>query len=367
MVKAAKPDVVVLGAGLIGLAVARELLKAGLSVEVVDRGKPGHGASNAAAGMLSPLAEATESGPFFDACRASRDLWLAWHSELGEESGVTVDYDDSGSLLVALSAGEEESLERLEALARQVGEPASPLPCSEARRRVPGLTDAIRQTLLLAGEHRVDNVQALSALVRIVHRLGGTLCSGVEVESVEASAGGVRLIGSDWQQETARLVLAAGAWSGEIPGLPALPVRPVRGQMIRVGGAAWEFRGILRSPHFYAVRRGPSSLLVGSTVEEAGFDDRTTLGGLARLFEFAVKALPRLADRPLEGTWAGLRPGTPDGLPLLGRLGDLPVWAATGHYRNGILLAPWTGRAVAAMLTGGEVPAEAAAFRPDRF
>jgi len=160
-------------------------------------------------------------------------------------------------------------------------------------------------------------------------------------------------------------VLAAGAWSGRIPGLPPLPVRPVRGQIVLLGGIEWPWSGSLRRGHSYAVRRGATGLLVGSTLEESGFDKHNTVAGVEELLAFARELLPGTAKARLETTWAGLRPGTPDDLPILGRLPGWPALAATGHYRNGILLAPWTAREVARLATGkGE---EIAAFSPARF
>ena len=152
-----------------------------------------------------------------------------------------------------------------------------------------------------------------------------------------------------------------------LPILPALPVRPVRGQMLLLGGIRWDWDGILRGPDRYTVRRGVTGLLVGATSEEAGFECHTTLEGLAGLFTFARRLLPGLGEARVEATWAGLRPGTPDDHPLIGYLGDLPVIAATGHYRNGILLAPWTARAVAGLVLDGEAPPEARPFTPQRF
>jgi glycine oxidase len=180
----------------------------------------------------------------------------------------------------------------------------------------------------------------------------------VNLEGTEAGAG-ARL-------RSARLVVAAGAWSGAIAGLPALPVRPVRGQMLRLGGAAWPWRGSLRLRHNYVVRRGPDGLLVGATVEEAGFAEHPTAAGICGLLDFARTLFPRLAAAPVESIWAGLRPGSPDGRPILGMVGEGPIVAACGHYRNGILLAPWTGRVIADLIAGGTPLESAELFSPAR-
>jgi glycine oxidase len=361
------PRVLVVGAGIIGLACARELARFGARVEVVERRHSGAEASSAAAGMLSPLAEAPGPGPFFDACRAARDAWAFFRVELEEESGLDVDYDDSGALLAAIDAGDEEELWRIQQAARQLGEPAEEADLAEVRERVPALSPKARRVLLLRGEHRVDNVKVCAALARATERAGATLSTGCEVQRVEAGASGVRVEGSGWRREADALVLAAGAWSARLPGLPPLPVRPVRGQMLLLGGVDWAWKGIVRGPHHYTVRRGLTGLLVGSTVEEAGFACHTTVEGLEQLFSFTHSLLPGLAGARVETNWAGLRPGTPDDLPLIGRLGALPVVAATGHYRNGILLAPWTARQVASIVLDGETAPEARPFSPDRF
>jgi glycine oxidase len=169
----------------------------------------------------------------------------------------------------------------------------------------------------------------------------------------------------DGRREAGLLLLAAGAWSGAIPGLPPLPVRPVRGQIVRLGGAAWPWRGIVRDREEYAVRRGEGSLLVGSTLEEAGFDASATAGGVRYLLDWARRLLPGLADAPIESLWAGLRPASPDAMPLIGPLPGLPVVVATGHYRNGIVLAPWTAHEVARIVQTGNPGREI--FSPTRF
>ncbi|HET9227050.1 MAG TPA: glycine oxidase ThiO [Thermoanaerobaculia bacterium] len=339
-------DVLVVGGGIIGLACARELARSGMKVEVLERRSAGAEASLAAAGMLAPVAE-TLPGPLLDACRASRDLWLSWVPALTEETGLSIEHDTSGSLLVALDDPDEAWLDRVATEARAIGEPVEEIDGSALSRWVPDVSPGVRRSLLLPGEHRVDNVQACTVLAIAAQRAGALLTYGVEVERIERAGLGVRVVTRNRDIQAGLLVLAAGAWSGTISGLPPFPVRPVRGQMLMLSGIDWPWSGTVRSQHGYAVRRGASGLLIGATVEEVGFSCHNTAGGVESLLRFARHALPGLDNARLEAAWAGLRPGTPDGLPILGTVPGWPVIAATGHYRNGILLAPWTAREVA--------------------
>lgn len=361
-----RPDVLILGAGIIGLACAWELARWQVRVTVVDRRRAGSGASTAAAGMLAPLTEVREPGPLLEACRTSRDRWASWYRELEEESGLSLDYDDSGALAVA-PTGAGEGLAGLAAAAEAAGDPAQEVDEAWLRRQVPDLAPGLGRALLLPGEHRVDNVKAVAALALAAEARGARIESERTVERVDLTGGGVRVEGPGWRRDAGLLVLAAGAWSGDVPGLPPLPVRPVRGQMLLLGGVRWPWKGIVRGGGVYAVRRGETGLLIGATSEEVGFDASVTAGGIGELLARTREVLPGLDPCPLEATWAGLRPGTADGLPLVGPVGELPVIAATGHYRNGILLAPWTARQVAATVLEGELPAEARAFSPLRL
>jgi glycine oxidase len=349
-----RPDVLVVGGGIIGLACARELALAGMKVEVLERRSAGAEASLAAAGLLTPMADPVP-GPLLDACRASRDLWLSWVPALTEETGLTIEHDSSGSILVALDDREEIWLDRVASSARDCGEPVEEIDGSVLARWVPDASPGIRRSLLLSGDHRVDNVQATTVVAIAAQRAGAVVTYSAEVERIERAGDGVRLVGRDRDWEADLLIMAAGSWSGHIPGLPPLPVRPVRGQMLMLGGVDWPWNGSLRGPHGYVVRRGATGLLVGATSEDVGFASYNTAGGVDRLLRFALQTLPGLENARLETTWAGLRPATPDGFPILGPVPGWPVIAATGHYRNGILLAPWTAREIARIVAEGGI------------
>lgn len=360
-------DVLVVGGGIIGLACARELARSGKRVEVLERRTAGAEASLAAAGMLAPLAEVPQRGPFLDACRASRDLWPGWVATLSRETGRSIELDTSGTLLVALDSDEETRLEEVAIAAEAAGELAEEIGHDHFRHWVPDASPGIRRVLRLPGDQRVDNVQACAVLASAALAAGVTISYGFEVERIERTRSGVRLVADGDTREAELLILAAGAWSGQIPGLPALPVRPVRGQMLLLQGIDWPWRGCIRSRHGYAVRRGATGLLVGATTEEAGFFCHPTVAGVESLLAFTRHVLPGLDTARLETVWAGLRPGTPDDLPILGFLPGWPILAATGHFRNGILLAPWTAREIARQADGLGASPEAAGFSPSRF
>lgn len=362
------PDVLIVGGGLIGLACARELALLGLRVEVVERLSAGAEASLAAAGMLSPLAELDAPEPLLAACRASRDLWGPFVAALEEESGLSLDYDTSGTLLVAFDDEDEGLLDRTASTAAAVGEPVERLDRSVLLHRVPDLSPTVRRGLLLIGDHRVDCVAACALLAKTLVGREVALHYDSEVVSVEVRREGTVLVhGHHWRKEAALVILAAGAWSGRIPGLPELPVRPVRGQILLLAGIRWPFAGTVRTARRYAVRRGATGLVVGSTHEEAGFEKHSTVEGIGGLLDFTREALAGLAAARVESVWAGLRPATPDGLPLIGRLPGLPVLAATGHFSHGILLAPWTAREIGRLALGQTPDSALPAFAPGRL
>ena len=366
-----RPDVLVIGAGLVGLAVSRELAGRGLAVELLEAKRIGSGSSSAGAGLLSPISDWDSTRPFIEICRRARDEWKGWLAELVEESGVAVEFDDSGALLIGLTAEDDAGIDAEAAIARDAGEDWSELAVAEARAMVPDLSAAARRVARLPGEHRVDNVAACAALAAACRERGVRIREGFQVVEVRPGRRSVAVAGTidgiATERQATTLVVASGAWSGAIAGLPGLPVRPVRGQMLRLAGAAWPWAGSVRLRHNYCVRRGRGGLLVGATVEEAGFEAHPTVDGIASLLDFSRALFPTLSEAPVVSIWAGLRPGSPDGRPILGRIDDSNVVAACGHYRNGILLAPWTGRVVADLVAEGKPVESFDLFSVERF
>ncbi|MEO8277210.1 MAG: glycine oxidase ThiO [Thermoanaerobaculia bacterium] len=361
------PDVLVLGAGLIGLAAARELAGRGLSVELLEARHPGAGASSAGAGLLAPISDWESTRPFIDICRRARDDWRTFRNDLVAESGIDIEYDTSGGYLIAHEPGDDATLDETVAIAATAGEDALEVDVDLVRAVVSDLTPAARRALHLAGEHRVDNVAACAALAESCRRRGVVLSAGFVAHRVAFPDRQVVVESSQSRRHAGHLVVASGAWCSAIAGLPDLPVRPIRGQMLRIEGANWPFAGSLRCRHEYVVRRGTAGLLVGATVEEAGFAEYPTVAGVEKLLDFARRLFPGLASARLESTWAGLRPGSPDGRPLLGPWSETPLTIACGHYRNGILLAPWSGRQIARSIVDREAIESAELFSPHRF
>jgi glycine oxidase len=368
--------VVVAGGGVIGLAVAWRCAQRGLAVTVVDDGST-DGAWYAAAGMLAPVSEAGYGEENLLAlCRASLERFAEFAAEVESASGVAVGLRRAGTLVVGFDADDVSVLDDLHAFHRALGLPAERVTPGQARRREPGLTPRLRGALHVPADHSVD-ARALRAALRVAaQRAGARVVEGrisrlvVDGDGADGAARGVALAdGSTVDGE--QVVLAAGAWSGTLPGVPALPVRPVKGQILRLRGAegllAGTVRALVRGQEVYLVPTPDGGLIVGATVEELGFDRTVTAGAVFRLLRDAIEVVPAVTELELVETLARWRPGTPDNGPLLGPT-DLPgLLAATGHYRNGVLLTPITADALAAWLTGDEPPAVAAAFSPHRF
>lgn len=326
-------DVVIVGGGIIGLASAWRAQQRGLRVCVLERGEPGCGASRAAAGVLAPDPET----PGFTAlARASAALWPGFADELGD-----VGYTRCGSLVLAFEGDEVE------------GEWLDGDTC---RALEPGISPDCVAGLVLDADAQVDPRRVVAALRdRVEDIRTGADVVDMTPACVELADG--TQVGGD------RIVLAAGAWTARRLA-PLLPVRPVKGQTLRLRGPLPATR-IIRSEHVYVVPRASGETVLGATVEDAGYDETPTDEATQLLLRQAIRAVPAVADLELVEAVASLRPGTPDDGPLIGDWDGFVV--ATGHFRNGILLAPITADAVAAILTGDEPPPEAAPFDPNRF
>lgn len=366
-------DLVVVGGGAIGLACAWRAARDGLRVCVLERGEPGGGATQAAAGILAPHTEAEPGRAAFAALgQHSLELWPSFAQDLAEVSGRDVGFERSGSLVVAFDRDELEALDREREMLTRMGLEPRRLTAGECRVLEPGLAPACAGGLLAPHEAQVDPRRLAAALVRAIADSRGALRPGTEVASVvveDGRASGVRL-GDGTRLRAERVLLAVGAWTGENGLAPVrLPVRPVKGQILRLrapAGARPAGR-MIRSEHVYVVPRASGEVVVGATVEERGFDTAVTAGGVFELLREAYRALPEIAELELVEVTAGLRPGTPDNGPLLGETGLEGLVVASGHYRNGILLAPASAEAIAAVLAGGRLPEIAAPFAAERF
>jgi glycine oxidase len=370
-------DAIVIGGGIIGLATGWRIAQRGLSVVVLERDAAGSGTTHVAAGMLAPIAEADPAEePLLrlglDAARG----YPEFVAELRELTGLDPGYLRCGTLMVARDRDEAEALGRHHQLRVALGLAVSQLLPGEARRLEPALAPALRGALDVPDDHAIDPRALVAVLVQALRRAGGELRVGVSVASI-AARGGQKIEGV-WTAAgeliaAEHVIVAAGPWSGRIEGLPedaGVPVRPVKGQILRLHDPAGPglLTRVLRMPPAYVVPRGDGRYVLGATMEERGFDTTVTAGAVFELLRDAAELLPGLSELVIDELSAGLRPGTPDNAPVIGP-GAIPgLHWATGHYRNGVLLAPVTARFVSAGVLGEQEPLPyAAAFAPGRF
>jgi glycine oxidase len=368
------PKTVVIGAGVIGLGIAWRLAQAGCPVAVYDRGEAGHGASWAAAGMLAAAVE-TEPGeePLLALTLESQLLWPDFARELEAASGISVGYRDEGTMVVALTRDDAEQLRFTYQFQKGLGLDLEWLSGAEARRREPHLRPGIPGAVSSPRDHQVDNRLLARALAIAAQRAGAMLHEHCRVSEVEIADGrACAVVGDQGREPADMIVLAAGAWSREINGIPPAylpPVRPIKGQMLalRMAPAAPLVRHVIWLPRGYLVPRHDGRLVIGGTVEERGFDDTVTAGGLLALLEGAWRAVPAIEELPIAETWVGFRPGSRDDAPMLGPSGIDRLVIATGHHRNGILLTPVTAQTISAYLMTGRLPESLRPFSPERF
>ncbi len=366
---AMKADVVVIGAGVQGCAVAWRLAQAGRDVVVLERAIPGAEASSAAGGILSPGVEALEPGPFYDLGRASLARYPAFVAELEAATGLALGYRAAGTLEVALDDQHARLLAGRAAKLQAAGLPVTVLDDAEVRRLEPGLSPETRGALWFEDEGSLDPRQLGRALAIAAQRAGARFLTG-QVRAIRREGG--RVAGVDHEAgpvDAPAVVLAAGSWAMQVAGhgLPPGAVRPVRGQMAVLDTRPPLLARVVFSGHGYVVPRPDGRVLCGSTMEEVGFEKAVTAGGLRHVLEVGMEIAPALARAPLVESWSNFRPASPDGEPILGP-GAVPgLLYATGHTRNGILLCPVTADAVAAVLLGRAPPVDLALFSPARL
>lgn len=369
-------DVIVVGAGVIGLSCAWRCAQAGMDVLVLERGEPGAAASGVAAGMLAPVTEASfGERALLELNLEARAQWPAFAAELEELTALPTGYRDSGALVAAADRDDAEELRRLHAFQVELGLDAEWLGPRAARRLEPGLSPRVAGAIHARQDAHVTPLAVVRALAAALAEAGGELRTGTDVAGVETAAGrvtGVVTAAGETLSATT-IVIAGGAWSAEAPladELAAPPLRPVKGQLLELAvrrGHRPPVGLLVRSPRCYLVVRASGDVVLGATQEEQGFDTAVTAEGVHRLLEAAWEVVPEVGELELVCARAGLRPATPDNLPAVGP-GEAAglVWA-TGHHRNGVLLAPSTGRAVAGLIASGELPASFAAVHPARF
>lgn len=347
-------DVIVIGGGIIGLSLSIELRKKGASVLILERGEPGREASSAAGGMLvdCPFETPAALQPL---AAASASMYPEFVRELELESGMKIDLRNQGTILFPSAAH----------VSHPAFEAATQIPAPLAEFE-PALAEVDRPAFYLK-ERSVDPRALTPAALKAARRLGVDVSSGEEVIAVNLSDG--RVSGVTTRKTSflaAKVVNCAGAWSGQIAPY-AFPARPVKGQMVCLVSASRMLKHVIRSPEVYVIPRSDGRIIVGTTVEEVGFDKRTDVAAIQRLRAAAIAMVPELRNAKILEDWAGLRPGTPDGLPILGATGTSGYYVATGHFRDGILLAPITSQVMTAVIEGKNPEHDLAPFSPARF
>jgi glycine oxidase len=372
---AKSPKVAIIGAGVVGLGIAWRLAARGAAVEVFDRGTAGSGASHAAAGMLAACCEAEPGEEALVALgRDSQARWPGFAAELQLVSGIDVELRTEGTLVIASTADDQARLHHHLVFQQKLGLPLHWITAAETRRREPHLAGKLAGAVWSPEDHQVDNRKLAAALRIAAERAGAVVREHApvkEIAIVGPRADGIVL--EDGTRIAAdAVVLAAGAWSRGIAGLaPELrpPVRPIKGQMLalRMDPASPLINHVLWAPGVYMVPRRDGRLIVGATVEEKGFDTTLTAGGLLSLLDAAWRTVPSIEELPIDEMWVGHRPGSRDDAPILGPGPVDGLVYATGHHRNGILLAPVTADAIAHLVLDGEIEAAIRPFGVERF
>lgn len=346
-------EILIIGGGVIGLSTARSLKKAGAGkITILERGLVGRESSFAAAGMLAPHAETDKLDDFFDFCHESNNLYPQFAAELFDETGVDIELDRSGTLYLAFSEEDVKEINRRYVWQKGSGLAVEYLTAEEIRRNEPFVSPDVREGLFFPNDWQVENRKLLLALQKYAELNEIRIVEHAEVENLIVREG--KMTGAATANETFAadaIILATGAWTSLVKlagfDLP-FQVKPIRGQILSFQAVKRFFRHVIYSPRGYIVPRVDGRILAGATVEDVGFDKRVTEAGTDFLLERALEIAPSLVNLEINEKWSGLRPLAAHGLPILGALPEAEnLFAATGHYRNGILLAPLTAETLA--------------------
>jgi glycine oxidase len=362
-------DVAIAGAGLIGGAIALELARAGLRVGIFDAREPGREASWAGAGILSPAPENPGTIPLVSLAKASFAMYPEFVTTIEELSGQSVGFRPNGTLEPLFSSDAARDLSTVIAMLHGLGLKAEPLSGDDARELEPVLNPDVEAAALRPDEGSVDNRALTQAVLEAARRGGVEIFPGFAVRSIWRDGGrcmGLEL--PDERVEAKWTIVAAGCFSSRIEGVKGYaPVRPAKGQMIALRPEGVEIERVLWSDKVYLVPRNDGRILVGATIEYVGFDKSVTAGSVEKLLSAAIELAPALATARIEEAWAGLRPDSPDHLPILGPTELEGLLTATGHFRSGILLAPVTARLIREWVTERSVSMDWERFSPMRF
>ena len=362
-------DVIIIGAGIIGLSLGIELRKKGLSVLIVERGEPGREASYAAAGMLADAGDEFPA-PLKPLARESARMYPEFVHEIEDESGLKVDLRDQGTIILSWHGEFPEGAEQLSSQRLKSLEPSiegSPLLPQSGSNGAPISRPSASE--ICAGylhERSVDPRALVAAALRAARHREVDLSSGAEVKSLLVEAGRVVGVQTDKAKYAAQTVVnCAGAWAGSIAPFE-VPVKPIKGQMLAMIEAP-RLQHVIRSEKVYLVPRSDGRLLIGSTLEDVGYNKQTDVSTLHRLFDDAAEVVPGIAESRRHEAWAGLRPGTADELPILGETSISGYFISAGHYRDGILLASITAALMSDVVTGRNLSFDLSAFSANRF
>ncbi len=372
-------DVAIVGGGVIGLSVGWRLARLGLAVAVFDAGSAGGGTSSAATGMLAAEAEHEPGGdPLLELCLESLALWPAFRDELEADAGSSIDYWEKGTLVVAVGRDELDRLRARHALQRRAGLDARWMGASAVLDLEPGLRPNVSGGIFCPGDHQLDPRLTVAALRAAFVSRGGTLVEGASVEALDLSGGRVTgVVAGGRLCRAGTVVIASGAAAvsgGLLPEGVHLPLRPLKGQSMALRARPLFGRNqplpvdhVVWTAEVHIAPKSDGRMIVGATMEEAGFEPSVTAGGLYALLEGLRRVLPGVEEMAVESVWAGFRPTTEDDAPALGPCAVPGLAFAAGHHRNGYLLAPVTAHAIASLVTGGAVAGAAAGFDIGRF